>query len=68
MGRPRKEIDSDQVVRLASIGCTQDEIAHFFQVDQSQISRRFASEMALGGALCKTSLRRMQWKAAAASV
>lgn len=64
MGRPLKEIDADQVERLASIGCTQDEIAGFFGVDQSTISRRFASEMALGASRCKISLRRRQWKAA----
>ena len=62
MARPAKDVDGELVRKLAAIGCTQDEIGGVCGVDQSQISRRFASEFALGAAQCKTSLRRHQWK------
>ncbi len=65
MGRPRKDIDGVQVRRLAALGCTQQDVAEYFGVDQSTISHRFSSDFALGNADGKYSLRRMQWKAAA---
>lgn len=60
MARPRKEIDGEQVYKLARLGCTQDEIADFFGVDQATISRRFASEFSRARSACKMSLRRAQ--------
>ena len=41
MGRPAKDIDADTVRKLAKLGCNQDEIADFFGVTQSVISRAF---------------------------
>ena len=67
-GRPRKSIDAETVEYLASIGCTQDEIGGYFGVDQSQISRRFASIYALGQSQCKVTLRKRQWNASKRSV
>lgn len=64
MARPRKEIDEEQVYKLARLGCTQEEIGEWFGVDHSTISRRFAQEFSLGYADCKTSIRRWQMKAA----
>jgi transcriptional regulator with XRE-family HTH domain len=66
MARPQKPIDADQVYRLAKIGCTQHDIAEFFGVDQSTISRRFASEFAQGRAAMRVSLHRLQYKRAVA--
>ncbi len=64
MGRPRKEIDADQVYRLASYGLTQDEIAEVFGCDQSVISRRFASEFHSARGSWKMSIRRAQTRRA----
>lgn len=64
MGRPLKEIDAEQVFKLARLGCTQEEIGEWFGVDHAQISRRFAQEYQLGRGACKTSLRRAQFKTA----
>jgi hypothetical protein len=60
MPRPRKPIDKGQVIKLARLGCTQDEIAEFFDVDRSTISRRFAREVSRARAACKIALRRAQ--------
>jgi hypothetical protein len=60
-GRPRAPIDAEQVFKLAKIGCTQDEIADIFGVDQATISRNFSSEYARARAECKMSLRRAQY-------
>ena len=64
MGRPLKPIDADQVYKLARLGCTQDEIADVFGVDQATISRRFASEFARARGECRISLRRAQFRRA----
>lgn len=61
MARPRKEVDKEQVEKLASLQCTLDEIAAFFNVDKSTISRRFATEIKGGREKGKTSLRKYQF-------
>lgn len=66
MGRPLKEIDGDGVYRLAKLGCTQEDIAEYFDCAQSVISERFRLDFALGRQESKISLRRMQWKRARA--
>jgi len=62
MARPLKQIDGEQVFKLARLGCTQEEIGDFFGCDAATISRRFASEFQLGKTECKTSIRRWQMK------
>jgi hypothetical protein len=64
MARRPKKLDPIQVIRLAEIGCTQAEIADVLGVDQSTISRRFASAVASARATCKLSLRRAQLRRA----
>lgn len=64
MARPKKQIDREQVEKLAALQCTLQEVAAFFDVDASTISRRFAKEMAKGKEMGKMSLRRKQWKLA----
>lgn len=64
MARPRKDIDADEVFKLAKRGCTQKEIAAHFGVAQSTISERFRSEFELGSAQSITSLRSWQFKRA----
>jgi hypothetical protein len=62
VGRPLANIDIDKLRELARFGCSQDEIASFFGVDQSTISRRFASEYERARAECKIHIRRAQMK------
>ncbi len=62
MGRPLKEIDADEVFKLARLGCTMEEIGDYFGCDKSTICRRFPTEFELGKAGCKTSIRRWQMK------
>jgi hypothetical protein len=64
MARPRKEIDAEGVRKLAALGCTNAEIGAWFKVDEGTIRNRFSEEVALGRENGKTSLRRLQWKAA----
>jgi predicted transcriptional regulator len=47
VGRPLKPIDAEMVRKLAKIGCTQRDIAEFFDVSQSVISERFRSDFQL---------------------
>jgi hypothetical protein len=64
MGRPAKDIDAESVRKLAKLGCTQEEIADFFDCAHSVISERFRQEFHVGRGESKISLRRMQWTAA----
>ena len=61
-----KKIDAEIVRKLAALQCTMEEIAAWFSVNVSTISRRFANEVALGREAGKISLRRLQWKRARA--
>lgn len=60
MGRQPKEIDAEQVYKLARLGCTLDEIADFFQCHRHTIRDRFSPEIARARAGWKMSLRRAQ--------
>lgn len=69
-GRPRKEIDAKLVEQLASIQCTDEEIAAICGVSHDTLLRRknddpvFLEAIEQGRAKGRVSLRRMQWKAA----
>lgn len=64
MARPQIPIDADEVIKLASIGCSNSEIAAFFDCSEDTIERRFAGELAKGRENGKTRLRRLQWQSA----
>jgi len=64
MARPRKRIDPEIVERLAMIGCTTAEIASVCECSSDTLERRFAAILRKGREKGKSSLRRMQWKAA----
>lgn len=64
MGRPRKQIDPEQVRALAGIGCTHEEIAAVLKCSPDTLTRRFADALKEGKEHAKASLRRMQWQAA----
>lgn len=64
MGEPRIEIDPEQVEKLASLHCTVQEIADFFECSRDTIERRFRVQIQKGRASGKITLRRKQWQAA----
>ncbi len=61
MARPQKEIDVEQLDKLAAMQCTLQEIADWFNVDKSTISRRFATNITKGKSKGKISLRRAMY-------
>jgi hypothetical protein len=68
-GRPRVEIDLELVEKLASIYCTDAEIAAIVGVSQETFTRRkrdenFAELLDKARAKGKASLRRLQWRLA----
>jgi hypothetical protein len=70
-GRPKKQFDLKQVEALGMIQCTQDELAAVLDVNLSTVKRKlkqktsgFALSYKKGKEKGKSSLRRIQWKAA----
>ena len=65
-GRPKFQIDYDTVKKLASIMCTEKEIASFLGCDERTLQRddEFCRIFKEGKETGKMSLRRMQWKLA----
>lgn len=64
MARPKLDIDPNEVEKLASIGCSNQEIASFFDCSKDTIEGRFSAEVAKGRENGKTRLRRLQLQAA----
>lgn len=64
MARPRKEIDEEQLKKLAKFHCTIEEIAAFFNVSRDTIERRYAAKIIEGRNAGKAKLRDLQWLAA----
>jgi len=65
-GRPKFQIDYETVRKLASIMCTEREIASFLGCDERTLQRdeEFCRIFKEGKETGKMSLRRMQWKLA----
>ena len=65
-GRPKKVIDYDTVMKLASIQCTQEEIANFLDISVRSLQRdkEFCRIYKKGMDSGKMSLRRKQFKLA----
>ena len=63
-GRPPIELDEEKVYRLACMGCTVQEIAHYFDVSKDVIERRYIDIVHAGLSNAKMSLRRTMLKAA----
>ena len=67
MARPKKyNIDTEQVEKLASFGCTNIEIASVFGCDESLIRKSYSEFLIKGREKGKVRLRQLQWKAAEA--
>jgi len=64
IGRPLKQVDEKLVKDLASIFCTMDEMAAIVGVSVDTLERRYAEAIKRGRETAKSSLRRLQWKAA----
>lgn len=64
VGRPKKEINYKLVESLASIFCTQDEIASVLDISTRTLQRdqEFNRVFKRGQEMAKSSLRRLQWK------
>lgn len=64
-GRPKLDIDPEQVEQLASFNCTNTEIAAFFNCDEGTIRKRFSENITKGREMSKMRLRKLQFEAAA---
>ena len=64
-GCPPKDIDEEEVYKLAKLWCTQEEIAAHLNCSVDTLDRRFAEIIKKGKEDGKASLRRMQWRSAA---
>jgi hypothetical protein len=63
-GRPNAEVNREQVIKLAMLQCSFEEIAAFFGCNKSTISRRFREDVENGRTQGKASLRRKQYEMA----
>lgn len=66
VGRPKIELDRDQVFKLARLHCTIKEIADFFEVDRDTISDNYSAEIQKGRADGRIRLRKKQFDLAMA--
>ena len=65
MARPKKyNIDTEQVEKLASFGCSNTEIASFFGCDESLIRKSYSEFLTKGRDKGKIRLRQAQYKVA----
>jgi len=60
MARPKKQIDEETVERMASVGCTVEEIALVLGCNKRTLERRFVAVLEKGRARLKTGLRHKQ--------
>ena len=65
MARPKKyNIDTEQVEKLASFGCSNTEIASFFGCSKDLISKSYSTNVSKGQDKGKIRLRQLLWKSA----
>jgi hypothetical protein len=64
MPRQKLPINADEVLKLAQLGCKNEEIADFLECSEQTITHRFQEELTKGRADLKMSLRRMQIQSA----
>lgn len=63
-GRPPKDIRPREVLNLAKVGCTNEEISVLLDCGETTLKRRFGPALKKGRAEARVSLRRAQFKAA----
>ena len=64
VGRPKVNIDPEQVLRLARLHCTMQEMADFFGCHRDTLHNNFSAEITKGRSEGNISLRRKQWQIA----
>ena len=65
MARPKKyNLDTDKVEQLAGFGCTNREIASFFDCSESLLCKSYSRFLTKGREKGKIRLRQIQWKLA----
>ena len=65
VGRPKKyNLDTKQVEQLASFGCTDTEIASFFDISRTTLERNYEHYLTKGREEGKIRLRQYQWASA----
>lgn len=64
VGRDKKIVPQPEVEHLASLGCTDRDIAEYFGVSESTLRYNFSSELIKGRHQLKTSLRQAQLRVA----
>ena len=65
MARPKKyNIDTKQLQKLASFGCTNIEMADFFGCSADLLEKNYSEFITKGRAEQKLRLRQLQWKSA----
>ena len=64
-GRPKKyNLDTNQVEQLAGFGCTDTEIASFFDISRTTLERNYEHYLTKGREEGKIRLRQYQWASA----
>lgn len=58
IGRDKKIVPPDEVQKLAALGCSNRDIANFFGIEESNVSRHFAAFITKGREELKITLRR----------
>jgi hypothetical protein len=65
MARPKKyNIDTKQLQKLASLGCTNKEMADFFGCSPDLLEKSYSVFLTKGRAEQRIRLRQLQWKSA----
>ena len=65
MARPKKyNIDTKQLQKLASLGCTNKEISEFFGCSADLLEKSYSEFLTKGRAEQKIRLRQLQWQSA----
>lgn len=64
MANTKKDINPEQVNKLAAIGCTNKEIADIVGCSHDTLTRRFSEDLEAGRSQGKASLRRKQYELA----
>ena len=64
MARPKKyQIDTVQLQKLATLGCTNKEMADFFGCSADLLEKSYSEFLTKGRAQQKMRLRQLQWRA-----
>ncbi len=64
MARPKLDISGEEVQKLASFGCTNTEIADFYNCNEATIRKGYSEYLTKGRSVKKLRLRQIQWQIA----